>query len=589
MRMGSFFKELKSRNVLKAALAYVIFSWVSIQAASILFSIFDVSKFWLQFFVIVLIVGLGIWLSISWHFEIGPGGIKRIRTTGTEKPRSFLRRFSVNYAILLLITSLIVFSSLFIYLNIDPETNKNIATVTNTPEVEREKSIAVLAFLDLSPNRDNEYFSDGISEEILNHLSKNPELRIISRTSCFSFKNKNVDVRTIGKELNANYVLEGSVRRVDSILRITVQLIRAHDGVHLWSETYQRQMADVFQVQEDIARNVMQNLNTSLFGKKIEETQPGAYTAFLQAKNLSLRYTKESADAGLKLIDQSLAIDSSYAPSWLLKSKLHFQIKVYTNDSEASNKCLYAAEKAISLNPDYAEAYAWLGKFSVINSNFTDAFSYFEKALSLNSESSEVLRNVSSYPAISLEDRILLLQHAQTIDPLDAGNYRMLAIYYFFQSEFELALESMDNYLKYQPYGNGDHGLRGEILSWLGCKDEAIMEIEKEEDEFSKAYSDVMASLVLEAEDAAAKVETNKHLFTDDQPYLLAQMYAYMNKKDKAYQLLDTALNVNDYDMYFQLKNDPYMVHLKEESRYKDLLKKMKVPKTLELKLKLKT
>ena len=109
----------------------------------------------------------------------------------------------------------------------------------------------------------------------------------------------------------------------------------------------------------------MQNLNTSLFGKKIAETQPGAYTAFLQAKNLSLRYTKESADAGLKLIDQSLAIDSSYAPSWLLKSKLHFQIKVYTNDSEASNKCLYAAEKAISLNPDYAEAYAWLGKFSV--------------------------------------------------------------------------------------------------------------------------------------------------------------------------------------------------------------------------------
>ena len=191
--MGSFFKELKSRNVLKAALAYVIFSWVSIQAASILFSIFDVSKFWLQFFVIVLIVGLGIWLSISWHFEIGPGGIKRIRTTGTEKPKSFLRRFSVNYAILLLITSLIVFSSLFIYLNMEPKTNENLATATTNPEVKGEKSIAVLAFLDLSPNRDNEYFSDGISEEILNHLSKNPELRIISRTSCFSFKNKNVD------------------------------------------------------------------------------------------------------------------------------------------------------------------------------------------------------------------------------------------------------------------------------------------------------------------------------------------------------------------------------------------------------------
>lgn len=585
MRMGSFFKELKSRNVLKAALAYVIFSWVSIQAASILFSIFDVSKSWLQFFVIMLIIGLGIWLSISWHFEFSSGGIKRIRPVETARSRSFLRRFSLNYAILLLFTALIVSTSLFIYLKIEPDPGENIASGTITPELERERSIAVLAFLDLSPNRDNEYFSDGISEEILNHLSKNPELRIISRTSCFAFKNKDVDIRTIGKELNANYVLEGSVRKVDSNLRITVQLVRAYDGVHLWSETYQRQMADVFQVQEDIARNVMQNLNTSLFSKKIEETHPGAYTAFLQAKNLSMRYTEESADAGLKLIAQSLSVDSSYAPSWLLKSKLHFQIKVYTNDIEALNESLYAAEKAITLNPEYTEAYAWYGRLSVINSNFTDAFTYFEKALSLNSESSEVLRNVSSYPAISLDDRIRLLQHAQTIDPLDAGNYRMLAIFYFFQSEFELALESMDNYLKYQPYGNGDHGLRGEILSWLGCKDEAMAEIEKEEDEFSRAYSEIMASLVLELNGAAAKVEAQKHIFEEDQPYLLAQMYAYMNDKEKAYELLDKALDVNDYDMYFQLKNDPYINHLKGEARYNNLLQQMKIPKTLELKL----
>ncbi|KAA3625020.1 MAG: hypothetical protein DWP94_02010 [Flavobacterium sp.] len=583
--MGSFFKELKSRNVLKAALAYVIFSWVSIQAASILFSIFDVSKFWLQFFVIMLIIGLGIWLSISWHFEIGPSGIKRIHPAETARSKSFLRRFSLNYIILLLFISLIVSTSLFIYLKIEPDPGENIASGTITPELEGKKSIAVLAFLDLSPNRDNEYFSDGISEEILNHLSKNPELRIISRTSCFSFKNKDVDIRTIGKELNANYVLEGSVRRVDSNLRITVQLIRAYDGVHLWSETYQRQMADVFQVQDDIARNVMQNLNTSLFGKKIEETHPGAYTAFLQAKNLGLRYTEESANAGLKLIAQSLAIDSTYAPCWLLKSKLHFQIKVYTNEIEALNESLYAAEKAISLNPEYAEAHAWLGRLRVINSNFSDAFTYFEKALALNSESSEVLRNVSSYPAISLDDRIRLLQHAQTIDPLDSGNYRMLAIYYFFQNEFELALESMDNYLKYQPYGNGDHGLRGEILAWLGCKDEAMVEIENEEDEFSKAYSDIMASLVLELEGATAKVEDHKHLFEKDQPYLLAQMYAYMNEKDKAYELLDKALDVNDYDMYLQLKNDPYINHLKSETHYKNLLQQMKVPRTLELKL----
>lgn len=581
MGMGFFYKELKRRNVLKAALAYVVFSWITIQAASILFSTFNISQFWMQFLVIALIIGLGIWLLVSWHFEINASGIKITKPLETLEPKSLKK----SYLILWVITSFLVFISLLIYLKVKPNTATQIQEEIALSNTTLDKSVAVLAFLDLSPAKDNEYFSDGISEEILNYLSKNPELRVISRTSSFSFKDKDDDIKTIGQKLNANYILEGSVRVADSSLRITVQLIRADDGIHIWSETYQRKMADVFNIQDDIAKEVTHKLQASLLGDNIEKTDPMAYTKYLQAKSLSLRYNKESAISGLELVEQSLSIDSTYSPAWLLKSKLYFQIRVYTNNMEVLPDSQKAAEKAVALNPEYAEAFAWLGRFNVINSNFSTAYSNYKKALSINSENSEVLRNVSSYPSISLEDRILLLQKAIKINPLDPSNYRMLAIYLFFQGNFQNALESLDTYLMYQPYGGGDHGLRGEICSWLGRKEEAIMEIEKEEEDFSKTYSDIMVSLVLNMEDAEAKVEANKHIYINEQPYLLAQMYAYMGNKKKAYKLLEKALNVNDYDMFFQLENDPYMHKLKDDEQFKKLLAKIKIPKRLELNL----
>lgn len=581
MGMGFFYKELKRRNVLKAALAYVVFSWITIQAASILFSTFNISQFWMQFLVIALIIGLGIWLLVSWHFEINASGIKITKPIETLEPKSLKK----SYLILWVITSFLVFISLLIYLKVKPNTATQIQEEIALSNTTLDKSVAVLAFLDLSPAKDNEYFSDGISEEILNYLSKNPELRVISRTSSFSFKDKDDDIKTIGQKLNANYILEGSVRVADSSLRITVQLIRADDGIHIWSETYQRKMADVFNIQDDIAKEVTHKLQASLLGDNIEKTDPMAYTKYLQAKSLSLRYNKESAISGLELVEQSLSIDSTYSPAWLLKSKLYFQIRVYTNNMEVLPDSQKAAEKAVALNPEYAEAFAWLGRFNVINSNFSTAYSNYKKALSINSENSEVLRNVSSYPSISLEDRILLLQKAIKINPLDPSNYRMLAIYLFFQGNFQNALESLDTYLMYQPYGGGDHGLRGEICSWLGRKKEAITEIEKEEEDFSKTYSDIMVSLVLNMEGAEAKVEAKKHIYINEQPYLLAQMYAYMGNKKKAYELLEKALNVNDYDMFFQLENDPYMHKLKDDEQFKKLLAKIKIPKRLELNL----
>lgn len=585
MGFGSFFKELKSRSVLKGAIAYMVFSWIIIQVASILFPTFNVSQFWLQFLVIALIVGLGIWVLICWHFEIGPAGIRAIKPLDALATELNKKEYHFNYILLWIFVTIIVIISLVIYIQVRPDQSQVDVELPLTTVDQSEKSVAVLAFLDLSPDRDHEYFSDGISEEILNYLSKNRELRVISRTSSFSFKEKQIDIKTIGQQLNANYILEGSVRKADSNLRITAQLIRTGDGVHLWSETYQRKMADVFDIQDEIAREVSRKLEVSLLGHEIFQTDPEAYTKFLQAKSLSQRFNKESSESGLALINESLQIDSTYASAWLLKSKMLFQLGIYANDTTKFSESRRAVERAVSINPQYAEAFAWLGRFNVRNSDFEAAYNNYQRALAIDPESSEVLRHVSSYPAISVEDRIFILQKAIKIDPLDSGNYRMLAIYFFFDSEFQKALDALDSYLKFQPYGAGDHGLRGELLAWLGRTNEAFEEVRQEEDDFSKTYSDIMISLVLKTEGAGKKVEENKQNFIEDQPYLLAQMYAYQNEKDKAYEILNKALMVSDYDMYFQLKNDPYMNKLKNDMRFENLLNRMPVLKPLKLNL----
>jgi len=228
MKLKPYIEELKRRNVFKAGVAYLIVAWLIAQIASIILPTFEAPPWVMKTMLFVLIIGFPINLVISWIYDVTPDGIKKTRSLNE---RSFLKNKRLNKVIVsaLLVTVVIIASNLFF--------NR-----VNTTD----KSIAVLAFADMSPNKDQEYFSDGISEELLNLLAKIPELKVISRTSSFSYKGTNKTATEIAKALNVSYILEGSIRKADNIVRVTAQLIRANDGFHEWSHTYDRALDSIF-------------------------------------------------------------------------------------------------------------------------------------------------------------------------------------------------------------------------------------------------------------------------------------------------------------------------------------------------------
>ena len=243
---GNFFAELKRRNVYKVAVAYAVVSWLLIQVATQVFPFFEVPNWAIRLVVLLLVLGFPVALVLSWAFEITPEGIKReSELQGNDKRtrRGGRRIIGITIALAVVAAGLLAFQLL----------QSRLSRISRGEADVPPMSIAVLPFADMSEAKDQGYFSDGISEELLNLLSKIPQLKVAARTSSFSFRSKQVEIPEIARQLNVANVLEGSVRRNGDLVRITVQLIRAAEGYHLWSETYDRKMDDIFKIQDEIA------------------------------------------------------------------------------------------------------------------------------------------------------------------------------------------------------------------------------------------------------------------------------------------------------------------------------------------------
>src|SRR6201987_3403876 len=262
-------------------------------------------------------------------------------------------------------------------------------------------SIAVLPFVDMSQAKDEGYFSDGISEELLNLLSKIPQLKVAARTSSFSFKGKGVEIPEIARQLHVANVLEGSVRKSGDQLRITAQLIRAAEGYHLWSETYDRKMDDIFKIQDEIAGEVVKQLKVTLLGAAptVRPTDPKAYTLYLQAVQLKRQFTPEAFRQSDALLNQVLQIDPRYAPAWsqLAKNSVNEGIEGLLPSSEGLARGREANERALTIDPDYAPAHARLGSIAAYNNDFVAAAKHFERALALDPSDVTVLDEVAVF------------------------------------------------------------------------------------------------------------------------------------------------------------------------------------------------
>ena len=394
----SFFAELRRRNVVRVGAAYVIIGWVLAQVAEFAFENFGAPPWVLKSVVVVLLLGLPLVLFFAWAFEITPEGIKREEDVDRSQSITSHTGRKLDF---LIIACLVLVAALIIGRPYLPGADSPANIIADNAS--SGNSVAVLPFTDLSQEGDQEYFADGISEEILNVLVGIPDLKVAGRTSSFSFKGSNEDLREIGAALGVNHVLEGSVRRSGTKLRITAQLIRGADGFHLWSETYDREIADIFEIQDDIARSVADQLAVSL-GLSSKSLVPDrtediiAYENYLRALQLFLQRGKDNLDLALLLLNEATARDPDFAPAWGVIASIYTVYESYQADQPA--KEIYeqwraigkaAAERAIQLNPDDGSAHASLGSLYAIERDWVDAFTHFDRALALSPDDPEVL------------------------------------------------------------------------------------------------------------------------------------------------------------------------------------------------------
>ena len=425
------------------------------------------------------------------------------------------------------------------------------------PSSDADKSIAVLAFSDLSPEQDQEYFSDGLSEELINLLTKISELRVISRTSSFSFKSKNTSTEEIGNQLNVTHILEGSVRKAGDRLRITTQLIKVSDESHLWSETFDETMGDVFRIQDDIAQAVIKQLKTTLLGAEDTSTDVNsdAYTLFLKAKYFYHDNTPETTDKAEKLVNESIAIDPHYSPSWellssiLLTDTVNFFSKPYKEGLEQAKS---AVEKSIELDPEFARSYATLARINLSHWESDTANYNINKALLLDNTNTHVLNAASivSLHSGKMDDAIAFLQRAIKLDPLEGVHYFNLAIHQLSIGKLDEATDAIKQYEFLEPDTANQHAIMAWIMIAQGKYELALEETEKEPYEFFKLFVKNVVLFCL-----GEKIESERLLaqfieqYGDIVPTYVALVYSARMENDRAFEWLETAFQQQDPDL----------------------------------------
>lgn len=461
------------------------------------------------------------------------------------------------------------------------------STVTAIP---REASIAVLPFVNISSDPEQEYFSDGLSEQVLNLLAKVPELRVIARTSSFAFKGKgHVDVATIGQRLNVAHVLEGSVRKSGNRVRITAQLINTANSSHQWSETYDRELTDIFAVQDEIALAVVDQLKLALLSDKLPAhgttTSLEAYNLYLQGRHFSNQLTENSLARAAEFYEKALAADPGYAEAWAeLASVQLFMASAGIGVKEQAggfDKARASAQKALGLNPNLARAHFVLGSIQYqADWDWSKADASFKKAMALDPNAPDTLSQ-AGWLALILGARdagIDLARKAVALDPVAVIPRFGLAWDYFSVGQLDEAEIEARAGLELSPDAAGGWTALGMILLQKGQAKPALKVMIKEPAENYRLYALSLAYHALgqrEGSDATLKEFIEK--YAGIAAYQVAEVYAYRGEKDKAFDWLDRAYRQRDSGMT-GLGIDPFLANIKDDPRYAAMLRKLKLP-----------
>ena len=472
--------------------------------------------------------------------------------------------------------------------------NRSETTPTSTPVTEKnpvpvkseKPSIAVLPFVNMSSDKEQEYFSDGLSEELLNDLARIPGLRVIARTSSFQFKGKNEDLRVIGKKLGVSNILEGSVRKEGNKVRITAQLIQTSDGSHLWSDTYDRELKDVFAVQDDIAQSVSRALKMTLLGLKSSVSKkPNAevYNAYLQGQYFFKRRTPENWKKAKTYFEEAIRLDPNYAPAWLGLARVHHN-EVSSGELSALEGFRIIQsdiEKALELDPNLADAYTQLGNLQNKYSwDWTAAEASYRRALELEPENASATRQfgVLKNALGQYKDSLELLNKSVELDPVSPSVYNNLALTNYYAGRLQEAETASKRALDLSPESLVDHYILGCVYLAQSKPQAALDEMQREPD---LAFR--LTGLACVYHDLGKKKESDAALaeliqkFQGDAAYQVASVYSYCGETDKAFEWLERAYIQRDGGLS-EMKGDPLLLNIRNDPRFTAFLKKMNLP-----------
>jgi len=583
----SFLAELKRRNVVRVGLAYIVISWLLAQVAEFAFENFGAPEWVLKTFVVVLLLGLPLVLFFAWAFELTPEGVKREKDVDRSQSITPQTGQKLNRLTLVVMALAIGYFALDKFvLSVTPEVQPESVAAEATAEPQR--SIAVLPFVDMSPGKDQEYFTDGLTENLLNALAQLQELRVAGRTSSFAFKNRNEDLRGIGEQLGVANILEGSVQKSGVQIRITAQLINAEDGYHLWSQTYDRTLDDIFAVQDEIANEVAKAMRVTLLGHGAEAQQAVsqnttiAYNEYLKGHHEASRGNMQGHEQAVRHFERALQLDPNLALAWagLAESQSIITGFVDTDFAAGFEEARSSALRALELNPDLPEAYVALADIqSSYDWDWAAAEASLRRALELRPGDTTIRLSLARLKAsLGLSDEAFAdVQQVVEQDPLNWGAQRVLASALAFRGRFDEAFRIFDQLVETDANRTALYWNRGYVWMMQGEYERALEEFSRESFEFLRLTGEAIAYHHLGNREAAvAALQGLISSAGESASFQIGAIYAQWGDADSAITWLERGYVIRDPGLQY-LRVQSVFDPIRDDPRFKALLRKMKL------------